>query len=129
MLRFKNLQEFNTKCAKNVLAKKSKYSNKKTIVNGIKFDSKKEADYYNKLLLREKAGEISDIKLQPSFILQDKFRRNGKGIRAIEYRADFSFVENGKDFIIDTKGFKTEIYKLKLKLLYFKYPDINFFEI
>jgi hypothetical protein len=108
---------------------KSKYSNKKTIVNGITFDSKKEANYYCKLLNREKAGEILNIELQPVFILQEKYRHNGKGIRAIEYRADFSFIENGKKIIVDTKGFRTEIYRIKKKMLLFKYPDINFFEI
>ena len=142
MLRFKNIEEFNrelrpskTKLNNSVRSKmkptekKSKYHNKKTIVNSIKFDSKKEADYYCDLLIRQKAGELSDIKLQPEFILQDKYRYDGKGIRAITYKADFSFIENGKEIIVDVKGFKNEIYRIKKKMLLFKYPDINFIEV
>jgi len=116
MIRFKTIKQL------------TKYSNKKTVIDSITFDSKKEAKYYTDLLARQKKGEVSNIELQPVFILQDKFRHNGKGIRAIEYRADFSFIENGKKIVVDVKGFKNKIYLLKKKMLLFKYPDINFIE-
>ena len=58
--------------------KKSKFSSVKTIIDGHAFDSKKEAKYYSELKIREKAGEIKELKLQPRFLLQNGFSYNGK---------------------------------------------------
>lgn len=107
---------------------RSKYRNVKKIINGIKFDSKKEAQRYLILQANEINGHISNLELQPEFILQDKFKYLGKTIRAIKYKADFKYIENGIEIVEDVKGMKTSVYKLKKKLLLYKYPDINFIE-
>jgi len=98
-----------------------KYNNTKTIVDGIKFDSKREASRYSELKLLERAGEITDLILQPKFELIPKYEINGRKVRKIEYIADFQYVENGKTIIEDAKGFKTKEYLIKKKLFEFKY--------
>lgn len=109
---------------------KNKYNNRKPEVDGIVFDSQKEAYYYMDLKLAKMAGEIKDFELQPEFILQEGFRdKNGHWHRAIKYRADFKVINNdGRIEVIDTKGYKTPVYRIKKKLLLAKYPDINFRE-
>lgn len=110
--------------------KKHKYNAKKIVVDEIKFDSKKEAKRYLELKMLEKAGKIKDLKLQPVFLLQEGFYYRGKAIRQITYRADFEYVdEKGNKVIEDVKGFKTDVYKLKKKLFLKKYPDVVFKEI
>src|SRR5699024_10516014 len=106
------------------IKKQNKYRNQKTVVDGIKFDSKKEADYYCQLKLLKKAGEIKDFGLQPRFELQPGFNKNGKRYRPITYYADF-VVDNldGTTDIVDIKGFETQIFKIKQKLFEYKYPD------
>ena len=97
----------------------SKYKNKKTIVNGIEFDSKVESEYYEYLL------EIGcyNVELQPVFLLQDKFEHNGKKYRKIEYKADFRI----GNVVIDVKGKETDVFKLKRKMLLYRYPNIQFY--
>lgn len=103
------------------IEKKSKYSSAKTDIDGITFDSKKEAEFYAELKLREKAGEISHLRLQPRYLLQEAFKHDGKQYREIEYVADFEYIENGVTVVIDVKGFKTAVYMLKKKLFLYKY--------
>lgn len=106
-----------------------KYGNKKTVVDGITFDSKKEAAHYQHLCLLQKAGIVTSIELQPRFELQPGFKKDGKSIRKVEYVGDFRVTYNdGHQEVIDCKGIRTEAYLLKLKLLLFKYPDIVFHE-
>ena len=93
-----------------------KYGNKKVLINGIKFDSKKEANRYYELMLLQKAGIVSSLELQPRFLLQESFKKNGKTYRKIEYIADFKYIENGKIIVEDVKGFETDVFKLKNKL-------------
>lgn len=101
----------------------TKYRNKKIIIDGIEFDSKKEGYRYKELRLLERAGLIKDLELQKEYILQDKFKINNKTVRKISYIADFSYiaVKDNKLHVIDVKGFKTEVYKLKKKLFEYKY--------
>ena len=94
----------------------SKFNAKKTVVNGIKFDSKREALRYTQLLLKQRAGEISDLELQPVFVLQDKFVCGNVAYRAIKYVADFRYKANGSVYVEDVKGFKTPEYLLKRKI-------------
>ena len=106
--------------------KKSKYSNKKTVVDGITFDSKKEGEYYCNLKLLKRAGIVKKIELQPKFILQEKFKKNGKTHRAITYIADFKVTyADGKVEIVDVKGVETQVFKIKRKMFEYKYPDKN----
>jgi len=104
--------------------KVSKYRNKKT--NG--YDSAKEAGRAWQLKILERNGEIYDLREQVMFILQDKFKRDGKSERAITYVADFVYMQDGKKIVEDVKGFKTDVYKIKRKMLLFRYPDIVFLE-
>ena len=94
------------------------------------FDSKKEAKRYLELKMLEKAGKIKNLKLQPVFLLQEGFYYQGEAIRQITYRADFEYVnEKGERVVEDVKGFKTDVYKLKKKLFLKKYPDVVFKEV
>lgn len=102
-----------------------KYHNTKVFVNGIKFDSKLEAGRYRELLLLEKAGQIRNLRRQVEFELQPSFRKNGKTIRKISYIADFVYEESGQTIIEDSKGCRTEIFKLKKKLFEYKYPNLT----
>lgn len=100
-----------------------KYHAKRTEVDGIKFASKREAERYKELLLLQRAGEISGLKLQVKYELIPKQTDpvTGKAVRACNYIADFVYMENGKQITEDCKGMKTEVYKLKKKLMLYKY--------
>lgn len=102
----------------------NKYGNIKTIIDGIKFDSKAEAERYCELKLLEKAGVIKNLKIQPRFILQHSFKHKGKTIRAITYVADFQYTENGKEIVEDVKGVKTAVFKIKEKMFLNIYDGI-----
>lgn len=104
--------------------KPSKYRNIKT--NG--YDSAKEAKRANELKLLERAGEITDLQEQVSILLQERFRHNSKWERAITYIADFVYYKDGEKIIEDVKGFKTDVYKIKRKMLLFTYPNVCFIE-
>lgn len=104
----------------------SKYKNKKTVVNGITFDSQKEAERFRQLLLMQQAGEIIGLRLQPEFTLQEAFTTpRGERVRAIKYRADFAYnriVKVGAEIrlepvVEDVKGYRTKDYELKKKFL------------
>ena len=98
--------------------KQNKYKNKKVEYHGIKFDSNKEMAYYIKLEILEQKGKIKDLELQKIYELQPSFKINGKTYKKITYKADFSYisVEDNKLHVIDVKGFKTDVYKLKKKM-------------
>ena len=108
-----------------------KYKNKKTIVDDIQFDSKLEANRYKELKLLQKSGKIKELQLQPSFELIPSFKKNGKTFRKSTYKADFSYIDTatGETVIEDTKGFITELYKLKKKLFEYKFPNLSIKEI
>jgi len=100
------------------MARRNKYNAKKTVVDGIEFDSIREADRYCELKLLEKAKEIRNLELQPRFLLQDKFKdKMGTTHRKIEYVADFMYIDkDDKKIVEDVKGMMTGVYKLKKKL-------------
>ena len=89
------------------------------------FDSALEAKRYRQLVLLERAKAIKNLQLQVPFLLQEGFRKNGKTYRKIEYIADFVYEENGKTVVEDTKGVKTEVFKIKQKLFEYKYPNLS----
>ena len=105
-----------------------KYHNTKTVADGIKFDSKLEAERYAQLKMMERAGVIRDLELQPSFELIPSFRKNGKTWRRTVYKADFRYIlaEDDSYIIEDVKGSTSVIedaVRLKKKLLEYKYPE------
>jgi hypothetical protein len=95
-------------------AKKAKYRSVPTKIDGIRFASKKEAARYAALKLLEKAGQITDLKLQPVIKCQ------ANGVHICDYRADFFYVQPKVTPLVvyeDCKGFKTPVYRLKRKLV------------
>lgn len=107
---------------------KSKYNNKKTIVNGIKFDSKKEAARYSHLELMLRSGIIQDLALQPRFEICPQHTWNGKTQRKKSYVADFKYIEKGVEIVEDVKGMRTAVYILKRSLFLTLYPQYKFIE-
>lgn len=99
----------------------NKYRNKKTQIDMYVFDSIAESKRYKELVLLQRAGRITELQLQPKFLLQESFRKNGKTYRKIEYIADFQYEENGKIIVEDVKGKETDVFKLKRKLFEKKY--------
>lgn len=103
---------------------KSIYINKKIVVNGIKFDSKKEARRYQALLLMQRAGEISELELQPKFELVKgvKFSGDARAKPAVRYFADFAYTDvlTGKRIVEDVKSPVTKekpYYKMKRHMM------------
>lgn len=91
--------------------KKSKYNNVKT--DG--YDSKKEAKVAKDLQSLERAGNIKNLQEQVPIVLVE----GHSGVRGIKYVADFVFEDpDGKEHIMDAKGMKTSVYKLKKKMLF-----------
>lgn len=108
---------------------KNKFHAQKTTVNGVVYDSKKEAKRAVELQYLEKIGQIQDLRQQVEFVLQDGFVNNeGKKIRAIVYVGDFCYTQDGVKIIEDTKGFRTKEYSIKKKLLMYKHPEYKFIE-
>ena len=108
-----------------------KYYNIKTKVDNITFDSKLEAKRYKELKILEEAGVIKDLQLQPTYELIPTFKKDKKIYRKTTYKADFSYYDNElkKTVVDDTKGFKTDVYKLKKKMFEYKYKDLVITEI
>ena len=108
--------------------RKHKYGAKKCEVDGIVFDSMHEMKRYHELKLLQRAGKIQNLKLQPEFELQEEFTYKGKKIRPIKYIADFMYNEGDKIVVEDTKGYKTDVYNLKIKIFKKRYPEFEFRE-
>lgn len=103
-----------------------KYHAVRTEINGIRFDSKKEARRYMELKALAKIGLISDLDLQPVFVLQEGFERQDGKVRAIKYVADFMYLDKeGNRIVEDTKGIETETFKLKKKMFWLRFPEID----
>lgn len=91
----------------------NKYHAQKTILDGITFDSKHEAERYAKLKLLQRSGRIQNLQRQVPFELVP---RQGKE-RAVKYIADFVYEENGKIIVEDAKGLRPRDYIIKRKLM------------
>lgn len=101
----------------------TKYNSKKVEIDGHVFDSQIEARYYQQLKWLQEHNEILFFRLQPHYLLQEAFKKNGKTYRKIEYIADFEVHhKDGSIEVIDVKGMETEAFKLKKKLFEKKYP-------
>jgi len=98
--------------------KKSKYFNKKVEINGELIDSKKEAGVYMKLLMKQRAGLITNLERQVRFDYTITFAANGKEWKKTGfYRADFTYNENGQFIVADAKGMRTAEYNRKKKIM------------
>lgn len=119
-----------------------KYGNKKVVVDGIEFDSKKEARRYSELMLLQRAGKISGLQLQVDFELipaqyetYERYGKTGKrlqdGKRCIEksctYKADFIYSQDGQLVVEDVKGYRDPAsagyakFTIKRKLMLWRY--------
>jgi len=97
----------------------SKFGARKTVLDGIEFDSAGEAQRYSQLKLLERARMILSLSRQPRFILCV----NGQEV--CEYRGDFAYFENGRQVIEDFKGVLTPEFRLKRKLFKALYPALE----
>ena len=100
----------------------------KRTCNDIVFDSVLEMKYYRDVVLpKVESGEIKYFELQKKYILQEGFEHNGKRVLPIIYIADF-YIEysNGKSVVIDIKGCPDTTAKIKRKLFWYRYPDIDY---
>ena len=97
----------------------SKFNNKPTVVDGIRFDSIKEATRYRELKVMEERGEIKDLRLQVPFLLIPSQRGKNRTERSCKYYADFVYVVCATDETVveDTKGTRTPEYVMKRKLM------------
>jgi hypothetical protein len=119
---------------------KEKYKNNKVTVDGIAFDSKREANRYCELKMLEKAGRITDLDLQKVFVLiPAQFEESGEVYKrgknagqpkrgkcleqSVTYKADFYYKENGREVVEDVKGYRDPAsgsyarYTIKRKLM------------
>lgn len=103
---------------------RSKYHARKTVVDGITFDSRREADRYLVLKNMEEDGAIEDLRRQVRYELVPAFDVDGKHYRPVFYVADFVYVEDGKEVVEDVKGMATDVYRLKSKLFARRYGKV-----
>lgn len=118
--------------------RRSKYGNRKTVVDGITFDSKKEANRFRELQLLERAGKITALQRQVKYVLiptqrefsneiykkgahQGHFKPGKVLEKECSYIADFAYIQDGAYVVEDTKGIRTEAYKIKRKLMLERY--------
>ncbi len=109
--------------------KPAKYHNRKVTINGVEFDSKAEGQFFLLALEARRNGLLTMIELQPEYVLQPTFKKNGRTWRGIKYIADFRLTyPDGSQVIVDVKGSKgylTEMFRIKQKLFEYKYPDLS----
>ena len=107
----------------------NKYRNRKTTVDGIQYDSAREARRGAELRLMERAGIISDLCAQVKYTLIPAQKRDGRVVeREVSYIADFVYTENGETVVEDVKGMRTKEYIIKRKLMLMVH-DITITEI
>lgn len=99
----------------------SKYHARKTTVDGITFDSRREADRYLVLKGMEEDGSIEDLRRQVRYELVPAFDVDGRHYRPVYYVADFVYREDGREVVEDVKGMRTDTYRLKSKLFARRY--------
>lgn len=124
-----NLEKMKRQESEKEAAKQKKYRNvsdERATEDGntIKFDSKKEARRFDELMILLNAGAISDLRLQADFTLQEAYTLpNGNRVRAIRYKADFTYMKDGKLVVEDVKSSatKTRVYAIKKKMMLEKF--------
>lgn len=115
------------------MAWNNKYKNKKVVIDGLVFDSKREAKRYGELLLLEKVGAITNLQRQVKYVLIPAQREpdtvgarggihKGKLIeKECAYFADFVYQQDGETVVEDTKGMRTTDYVIKRKLMLYRH--------
>jgi hypothetical protein len=112
---------------KSLKSGRSKYGNRRVVADGYTFDSKAEHAEYQRLRLRERAGDISKLVVHPKYTVLESFHTSdGGSVPGIVYEADFSYIERGREIVVDVKGRQTDVFKIKKKLLLKAYPNIRF---
>lgn len=118
--------------------RRSKYGNRKAMVDGITFDSKKEANRFRELQLLERAGKITALQRHVKYVLiptqrefsneiykkgahQGHFKPGKVLEKECSYIADFAYIQDGAYVVEDTKGVRTDAYKIKRKLMLERY--------
>lgn len=96
--------------------------------DGIVFDSKMEMRYFRDVLRPGvESGTIVNYERQRPYVLQEGFRRDGKNVKAITYVADFYIkYADGREEVIDIKGYPDSVALLKRKLFWHAYPDVDY---
>ena len=111
----------------------TKFHSRATVVDGIKFPSRLEADRYLQLRMLKQAGEISDLKLQPEFQIFKGYvdPETGAKHKSRFYVADFQYLDLRSHQVIveDTKGVETEVFRLKWEFVQSEYPDFVFVKL
>ena len=108
------------------IVNRNKYKNIKTEINGIKFDSKLEAERYTVLKLLERAKEITNLELQVPFDLHAVRQRTGEWNLVGRYKADFVYMDKeGRKIVEDTKGVETATFKWKRKHFEIEYYPLT----
>ncbi len=113
-----NVEEYKTLTQNR--GRRSKYGAQPVTIDGLRFDSKREAARWGQLVLMERAGVIQGLRRQVPFVLIDKSTHG----RAIKYVADFSYMQDGVEIVEDAKGYRTEVYKLKRRMMAERYGII-----
>lgn len=101
-----------------------KYGNRKVTIGTETFDSQAEARRWHELTLLRRAGLIRDLRRQVSFELVPAVPRDGDtpAQRALHYIADFVYVdEDGQSVVEDVKGFRTDVYRIKARLMLWRH--------
>jgi hypothetical protein len=93
----------------------SKYRNVRTRIGDQWFDSKREADYWQGLKARERNGEITNLRRQVVYPLLCPVE--DRAVLVSTYIADFTYDERGVRHVVDVKGVRTPLYRLKAKWL------------
>lgn len=91
--------------------KRNKYGAKPTVVDGLRFHSKRESQHYVKLRKELAEGKISNLELQPVYPITIN------GTKICKYIADFRYIRDGSEIVEDVKGMDTQLSKIKRKLV------------
>lgn len=105
----------------------NKLNARKKTIDGITFDSGLEADYYVYLKEQKANNLIYDFQVKPdTYELVPEFTKNGKKYNRVTYTPDFKIYESpSKFYLVDTKGFRTDVFIIKNKLFNYIYPDLE----
>lgn len=99
--------------------RRSKYRNQPTVIDGIRFDSKREAKRYQELRYLSQIGEIKLLRRQIPYVLVPAVEMEGRYRRPITYKADFVYFDNktNQEIVEDVKGVVTPVYNMKRHLM------------